>query len=277
VFSNSDNVLLVAPNGSSLESSRSKYQPQVKSLHAVEHPNLSSLTGKKESFDGVISISGTSHKNEQFTELSSLLKSGGTLLLNEPGLKSSSSSQLRDERALFLALTVAGFIDVKIKSQPIEQSGLIFDDIVIFEVSAKKPNFKVGSSQSLPKRSNTSKSNGTSSTQNKSSVWTLPSDDIDDAELADEDDLLDDLDKAKPVQKPDDCEVGKDGKKRACKNCVCGRKEEEEGLKPVEAPKSSCGNCYLGDAFRCSSCPYLGMPSFKPGEKVELQLDAIDV
>ena len=78
--------------------------------------------------------------------------------------------------------------------------------------------------------------------------------------------------------KEDDC-----GGRKACDNCSCGRKEQEEaaanGTISVEslkqAPKSACGSCGLGDAFRCAGCPYLGKPAFKDGEE-HLVLDLMD-
>ncbi|KAM0755745.1 DUF689-domain-containing protein [Meredithblackwellia eburnea MCA 4105] len=105
----------------------------------------------------------------------------------------------------------------------------------------------------------------------------------------DESTLLTDADLERPtlVKRPD-CDVKRT--RKACKNCSCGLRElllqEEDDLaaagfgksQQAAAPSgvkgigaavtSSCGNCYLGDAFRCGSCPFLGMPAFEPGQKV---------
>lgn len=98
------------------------------------------------------------------------------------------------------------------------------------------------------------------------------------------------------------CQPKPGKRRRACKDCSCGlaeriaaedatkRQQADEQLAAVKRLESvklatddlaevdftvqgkvgSCGNCSLGDAFRCDGCPYIGLPPFKPGEEVRL-------
>ncbi|EOB15429.1 Anamorsin [Nosema bombycis CQ1] len=72
-----------------------------------------------------------------------------------------------------------------------------------------------------------------------------------------EDDLLTEEDKEKKIVIKD-----KDKPRRSCANCTCGRSEKKI------VKKSSCGNCYKGDLFRCQGCPSYGLPAYEPGDVV---------
>lgn len=102
------------------------------------------------------------------------------------------------------------------------------------------------------------------------------------------------------------CGITKTRRRKACKDCVCGLKDiEEQELqtkKNIQAETlkgvpvrfkndelaeidftiqgknvGGCGSCALGDAFRCSGCPYLGLPAFKPGQTINLNTISDDL
>ncbi|KAG0646021.1 Fe-S cluster assembly DRE2 [Hyphodiscus hymeniophilus] len=124
----------------------------------------------------------------------------------------------------------------------------------------------------------------------------ITGEDEDDDELIDEDTLLTEEDLKRPVVVPPECAPRAGKRRRACKDCTCGLAEKlaaedvakrdtaDAQLKTlklgaddlaevdftVQGKVGSCGNCSLGDAFRCDGCPYIGMPAFKPGEEVRL-------
>eukprot|EP00038_Savillea_parva_P007416 m.169997 g.169997 ORF g.169997 m.169997 type:complete len:271 (-) comp13180_c0_seq1:586-1398(-) len=197
--------------------------------------------------------------------LAGVLRPNGRLLLREP--------TSGDATPLSTRLMLAGFVDITAGPA---QSGVI-------EAVATKPGYEVGSAAQV--QSLVSLSTNTANTEpaaDVAAVWQLSADDFDDDDLMADggEGLLDSQDKALTTTAPKDS--GCATKKRACKDCTCGRAELEDAQDTGAAiagpmPTSSCGSCYLGDAFRCASCPYLGMPAFKPGDKVALSSRQLNV
>lgn len=161
--------------------------------------------------------------------------------------------------------------------QQISQSGLEVDAEGAFSTRlvARKP---AALSVALPKRSTKSQ---------KAAIWSFaaPS-----TPTIDPTSLLQPSDLERPVPKCEPITPGAPRRKKACKGCTCGLAEleaeeaksrkvvmlsaqvdgeavvvgQDEKERLIQAAKmankatSSCGSCFLGDAFRCASCPYLG-------------------
>ncbi|AEO63548.1 uncharacterized protein THITE_2108974 [Thermothielavioides terrestris NRRL 8126] len=125
----------------------------------------------------------------------------------------------------------------------------------------------------------------------------------DDDDVIDEETLLTEEDLRRPIQQPPECQPQPGKKRKACKDCTCGlaaRLEAEDKARRAKADKDlntlklksedlneldftvkgktgSCNSCYLGDAFRCDGCPYIGLPAFKPGEEVKILNNAVQL
>ncbi|KAI4384134.1 hypothetical protein MLD38_009899 [Melastoma candidum] len=216
---------------------------------------LSELPLPSSSVDLVVAVCNSPEfpDDKFFEEISRVANPGATVVMSK-SLQCVAEDKSKASSSLERKLMLSGFL----QAQSVQLESLTSSQDVV--VKATKPSWKIGSSFAI-----------------KTGPKLLSKVQIeDDDDLIDEDSLLTEEDLKKPKIPTDgDCEVGKT--RKACKNCTCGRAEAEEKVEKLgltmdrlENPQSACGNCGLGDAFRCGTCPYKGLPPFKLGEKVSL-------
>jgi hypothetical protein len=161
------------------------------------------------------------------------------------------------ERSLQSDLIINGFVDIHLEtSAPVgdeqvalwiegwgvdkEAFNVLKGNVVLVTAKAKKPNYEQSTGAKLSFRK---KQEQQKPVQQK--VWTISANDDDD-ELENEDELLDEEDLVvPPTAAPGDCST----RKKACKDCSCGRAEEEAKelvasitVVPKKTVTSSCGS-----------------------------------
>jgi len=199
---------------------------------------------------GHVSFTATAFGDEHLAKVKSLLRPHGTVEL-----------LVNDESSAKLALLIAGFENAVTSSEDV---GVV--------VQARKPDFSGGNTVTV-------QLNAASNPAAPAGVVTWKPNMGDDDDIMDDDELLDPstLENAPEA----DCGTGRGSGRRPCKNCTCGRAEEEGSVK-LEAAQlnasasSACGNCHKGDAFRCASCPHLGKPAFEKGEAGGVKISLTD-
>ncbi|XP_023325921.1 anamorsin homolog [Eurytemora carolleeae] len=204
-------------------------------------------------FSGCVGLPSLHHDEDILAYILKVLTPKGQLYIVE-SIEDSFKNTVRS------GLLLSGYTDIQ---EPVNLSSDTGEGQV-YMWRGSKPEFEIGASKPLSFAKKPAQTK-------KVDTWTLDDLEDDTVELIDENTLLEEQDLVKPD--PSSLKVcGTTGKRKACKDCSCGLKEELEDGKEVKTKSvnSSCGSCYLGDAFRCASCPYLGMPAFKPGEKIQL-------
>jgi len=208
----------------------------------------------KQFYDCIIGITNLPYSPSMYSQISQTLKPGSSLIIQAP-----------KEVEIKKSLLYAGFVNID----------KILENENIVQWQAYKTSVQMTSAPL--------KLNQKSLNTNKV-VKINTNDNSDDIELLDEDAILEhETEKVTIPTKQnisDDCDFGKQITRKPCKNCTCGRAEKLKNnnnndtkvkITDIKDFKSSCNSCHLGDAFRCATCPYLGMPAFEVGNSVKLK------